>query len=242
MNSKKITLNKLGISEALIGTGISRRNVPGEAFILEKHSSKIKAFYCNEFSTATMLKSILAGWVELQIVAPEFTELRPLPEYYKAGESGEALESVFTKEISLLPSESFGKLENGMYKYDAYALMPYPANSSRHSIIFTPCLAVFFEIKYGVKCVSETGALIQPVLFDIEYTERTESTDALELTVMPTDGIAPFEFSKDGVAFSSSNTLTFTAPENAKIFVRDNAGTITSELADASKWKFTIPA
>lgn len=259
MQNKTITLNgapKNPCALAMVGHnlpeyGISRGNYVVEKDVLPNGLFQVKAFHVPFLKLDDVNFGILAEWKENLLT--NTTEFKALYEYFDE-ETKQPKDGVRQTYIQDHPSESVGIIPGtGWYKYEGYSLQPTVAGGNMYNAVWRKVVDVFTEIRYGVRCFTDAGAIFQPVLFSFQPNTRTEESDPYQVTVNVTDyegsalptaleretAFAEVEYSADGVTYGSSNVLTYANPENAKVYVKDAAGTVAMKEVNASGWVIT---
>lgn len=235
MQTKQITLRGKDI---FIGWGIGQEGIGRGNFVLEKENLKVRAFHLPNLAFDDTNKIITAEWME-NLLTPT-AEFKPLPEYFD-NETKKLKDGVEELFIQNHKSESSGLVPNtAFYKYDGYGMKPTVNGDTMYGSVWRTCVDVFTELRYGVKCVNAAGQLIQPVTADVEYTDRHHTADLYNVVIMPVDGVAPFQFSKDGVTYDTTNTLTYDSPESNYAFIKDNEGTAIKITLDPTNWQYTV--
>lgn len=229
MQTKTITIRG---KQLQIGYGPGPEGVGRGTYIIEKEDTQVRCFFMISLLLNDPSKIIEANWKETVLLP--VSELKPLQDYFDFDTKvpKNHVREIFEQDH---PSRSFGKVPGtNIYKYDGYGNALVIPGDNRFDTTYRPVLDVFFFLKYGVHCVSDTGQLIQPVTADITY-GGTEEVNTIG--VAPIDGIAPFQFSVDGIDWSTNNELQY--PKVAgdyKAYVKDSVGTKFSINLEASNW------
>lgn len=184
----------------------------------------IRAHYIKGFLISAIAQSITADVVEVEL---DTDVLKPLIDYF---EPGTQICTVETKAI-----KEYGNTSTGPRFSHFYALQ---SEGQAGDILFRNALAIHILQLYGVWILDEDGEIIQPVTASVEYGATPEK---YTVSVIPIDGLEPFQFSADGLTYGPENVLEYDrlpVGENGgrRAFIKDFAGTVGVVNLDSDKW------